>query len=97
MTNAHIEEMFELYYSNPTWKRYYDLAPSDAYRRFIRLEWSLWDAGEAYAQTAKEMNEIRDREFTKEDWLYELKHCGHPQARYRLKEKIRARFPEVDL
>ena len=94
MITEEIWEAAKLFLRNPTWKRYYDDAPSEYSKRYDLLHffWSETDVEEKIKEAIKQANEL-EKHFTIADCRHELRYCGNnPKVVYwreRIKELSR--------
>ena len=74
-TDAEIKKALDGFRRNPTWKEYYDEAPSEECRKYITAEfcWSVYDDRERET----ELKESILAEFSKTDWAYIGKYAGN--------------------
>lgn len=84
-----VKENLEDWLGNPSWRAYYEEAPSGKCRELIALEfyYSEYEMDE----TVREMETI-EGELALEDWRYLYRHCGNNPR----KKMIRERMEELE-
>ena len=84
ITEKEIWEAAKLFLRNPTWKRYYDDAPSEYTKRYALLSffWSETEDEAKIEEAIKQAKEL-ERYFTVADCRHELRYCGNnPKVLY---------------
>lgn len=84
-----MQTAFEAFMANPSWKRYYEGAPSDACKRYIKFTWYRSKFDEP--KDPKEFIKLRDEHWdalSVEDWQYIMDNIGNSPFRKVCKEKI---------
>ena len=81
---------FEIFMENPYWKKYYDNAPSDILKKYIKLEF------ENSPYVSKKQNDDYEEEkakvmaqFTNEDWQYLIDNTTSGQAKLEYRKHLR--------
>ena len=80
---------FEEYMKNPSWEKYYNGAPSEECKEYIRFGWYRSKFGEP--TDPDEYKKLRDSVWEKlsvEDWEYIMDHVGNSPFRKVCKEQI---------
>lgn len=73
---------------NPHWKEYYEEAPSDVCKEYIKYEFLFSDTDEYEEKVAQVLRELEDR-FTVDDWKHLIKYCGNNPFKSRCRAKIK--------
>ena len=84
-----VEEAFVEYMENPAWKRYYENAPTDECRQYIKFNWYRSKFGEP--KDVEEFKRLRNDYWSKlsvEDWEYIMENVGNSPFRAVCKEHI---------
>ncbi len=81
------EKAMKLFLANKTWKEYYETAPSEACRQYIRLEFCY----SAYLgpEDINERSARWEEQFTVEDWKHLARYAGNNPFRGKCRRKIR--------
>lgn len=95
MDKKKVKEAFDEYMKNPSWEKYYESAPSEECKEYIRFGWYRSKFGEP--KDVDEYIKLRDTVWDKlsvEDWEYIMEHVGNSPFRKVCKERI-ARLKEA--
>ena len=89
-----IRNSLELFLKNPFWREYYEKAPSEACRKYIKLDfvYSTYFGPE----NINELSEACEKEFTLKDWEYLCRYAGNNPFRGKCRAKIRELGGTVD-
>ena len=85
-----MESAFQLYMKNPSWRDYYNNAPSEDCKNYIRFGWYRSQYGEP--KDPEEFKKLRDLYWNKlsiKDWEYIRDHAGNSPFRKVCSDKIR--------
>ena len=85
-----IQAVLDLYLENPFWKEYYEKAPSDTCREYIKLE--FYNSQYEEKELINSKYEVEER-LTLTDWKHLLHYCGNNRRREVIKRKMEDKRP----
>ena len=84
------ERILEKWLENPSWREYYEEAPSDRCRELIALEFMYSEDGYSDEETEEILREIRRTEETLglADWKHLFRYCGNNPRKKTIHDRI---------